>query len=64
MILKVRLTELLVNKDTKLYRKFFLIDRGTEVLYVSLQKSLYGLMHSDLLFYLELETGLKKMVSS
>ena len=52
MLLKVRLAELMTMIQTNLYRKFVIINRkGEIILYVKLQKALYGLLRSSLLFY-------------
>ena len=58
-ILKVRLAELLANINPKLCRKYVVLEKGVMVSYVKLQKALYGLLHSALLFYLKLATYLK-----
>ena len=59
MIINGRLTEIFVNIDPKLYRKFVVLDKGMKVLYVKLKKALYGLLRGSLLFYLKLATELK-----
>jgi hypothetical protein len=52
MVLKGRLAELMVQVAPNLYRKYITIDRkGTAILYVKMQKALYGLLRSALLFY-------------
>jgi hypothetical protein len=52
MILKGRLAELMVQVAPNLYRKYMSVDRkGTAILYVKLQKVIYGLLGSALLFY-------------
>jgi hypothetical protein len=52
MILKGCLTELMVQVAPNLYRKYITVDRkNTPVLYVKMQKALYGLLRSALLFY-------------
>ena len=52
MVLKGRLAELMVQVAPNLYRKYITVDRkGTAILYVKMQKALYGLLRSALLFY-------------
>jgi len=52
MVLKGRLAELMVQVALNLYRKYITVDRkGTAILYVKMQKALYGLLRSALLFY-------------
>ena len=60
MILKGRLAELMVQVAPNLYRKYILVDRkGTAVLYVKMQKAIYGLLRSALLFCRKLMTDLE-----
>jgi hypothetical protein len=55
MILKGRLAELMVQFAPTLYRKYISVDRkGTVILYVKMQKAMYGLLRSALLFYRKL----------
>jgi hypothetical protein len=55
MILKGRLAELMVQVAPTLYRKYISVDRkGTAILYVKMQKAMYGLLRSALLFYRKL----------
>ena len=55
MVLKGRLAELMVQVAPNLYRKFVMVDkRNTPILYVKIQKALYGLLRSALLFYKKL----------
>jgi hypothetical protein len=52
MVLKGRLAELMVQVMPILYRKYITVDReGTAILYVKMQKALYGLLRSALIFY-------------
>ena len=52
MVLKGRLAELMVQVAPNLYRKNITVDRkGAAILYVKMQKALYGLLRSALLFY-------------
>jgi len=55
------LAELMVKTDPKMYRKYITIERGRQVLYLRLQKALYGMMKSTLLFYKKLVKELKEM---
>ena len=56
MVLKGRLAELMVQVAPNLYRKYITVDkRNTPILYVKIQKALYGLLlRSALLFYQKL----------
>jgi hypothetical protein len=55
MVLKGRLAELMVQVAPNLYRKYISVDkRNTPILYVKIQKALYGLLRSALLFYQKL----------
>jgi hypothetical protein len=61
MILKGRLAELMVQVAPNLYRKYITVDkRNTPILYVKIQKALYGLLRSALLFYQKLVGDLEK----
>jgi hypothetical protein len=60
MILKGRLAELMVKVAPNLYRKYISVDRkGTTILYVKMQKVIYGLLRSALLFYKKLVADLE-----
>jgi len=60
MILKGRLAELMVQVAPNLYRKYISVDRkGTVILYVKMQKAMYGLLRSALLFYKKLVSELE-----
>eukprot|EP00804_Cyclotella_cryptica_P011174 CCRYP_007703-RA/>CCRYP_007703-RA protein AED:0.04 eAED:0.08 QI:0/0/0/1/0/0/2/0/275 len=60
MVVRGELCELMCLVEPKLYRKYVCKDkRGQHVLYVELYKSLYGLMHSALLFYKKLHKELE-----
>ena len=48
-----------MNTYPKLYRKYFVLGKVGQMLYLKLQKALYGLLQSALLFYLELSIDLK-----
>jgi Reverse transcriptase (RNA-dependent DNA polymerase) len=58
MKLEGKMAELLVKIDPKLYRKFILIENGKPVLYVELQKALYGTLKAALLFWKRLSSQL------
>jgi hypothetical protein len=60
MILKGRLGELMVQVAPNLYRKYISVDRkGKANLYVKMQKAIYGLLRSALLFYRKLVANLE-----
>ena len=60
MVLKGRLAELMVQVAPNLYRKYITVDRkGTAILYVKMQKALYGLLRNALLFYNKLVADLE-----
>lgn len=60
MVLKGQLAELMVKVAPNLYRKYIATDgRGKPILYVKLQKALYGLLRSALLFYKRLVKDLE-----
>ncbi len=60
MILKGRLAELMVKVAPNLYRKYISVDaKGSAILYVKMQKAIYGLLRSALLFYKKLVSGLE-----
>ena len=60
MILKGRLAELMVKVAPNLYRKYIFVDaKGLAILYVKMQKALYGLLRSALLFYNKLVANLE-----
>jgi hypothetical protein len=60
MVLKGRLAELMVQVAPNLYRKYITVDRkGMAILYVKMQKALYGLLRSALLFYNKLVADLE-----
>ena len=55
MVLREELTDMMVKIVPQVYRKYFTFDKnGTPILYVNLQKALYGLMQASLLFYRKL----------
>ena len=55
MVFRGRLAELMAEVAPKLYRKYIILGKnGEPLLYVKLQKALYGLLQSALLFYKKL----------
>ena len=55
MALRVKMAELTVNIDHKLYRKFLsTFNKGCMILYLEMQKDLYGMLKPLLMFYLKL----------
>jgi hypothetical protein len=55
MVLKGCLAELMVQVALNLYQKYVTVDkRNMPILYVMIQKALYGLLHGALLFYKKL----------
>ncbi|KAI2491042.1 Reverse transcriptase (RNA-dependent DNA polymerase) [Fragilaria crotonensis] len=60
MKLEGKMAELLVRCDPKLYRKYIQIENGKEVLYVQLEKALYGTLKAALLFWRRLSAQLIK----
>ena len=64
MVLKGNLADMMVQIAPQVYRKYVTVDRkGMPVLYVKLQKALYGLMTASLLFYRKLQKGWRGMDS-
>jgi hypothetical protein len=55
------LAELMAKTDPKLYRKYLVDKKGKKVLYLCLQKVLYGMMKSTLIFYQKLVSELRSM---
>jgi hypothetical protein len=59
MILKGRLAELMVQVAPNLYRKYISVDRKRmAMLYIKMQKAIYELLRSALLFYKKLVADL------
>ncbi len=59
MVLKGELADMMIQIAPKVYRKYVTADRKeTPILYVKLQKALYGLMRASLLFYRKLRKGI------
>jgi hypothetical protein len=60
MVLKGELVEMMVHIAPHIYHKHITVDKkGTPVLYMKLQKALYGLMRASLLFYRKLRKELE-----
>ena len=55
MLLRVPLAELMVMVEPKLYNTFVTYDsKGVALLYIKMNKAMYGLLKSDLFFYKKL----------
>ncbi len=54
------LAELMVKTGPKIYQKHVTIEKGRQVSYLRLQKALYGMMKSAMLFYRKLVKELKE----
>ncbi len=62
MLLRGKLAEMMVKIDPSLYRKYVFIGKGQQpMLYVKLNKALYGMLRSALLFYNKLVSELKEL---
>ena len=62
MLLRGRLSEMMVGIDQSLYRKYVTLSaKGTPMLYVRLSKALYGMLKAALLFYKRLRFDLIEM---
>ncbi len=60
MILKGRLAKLMVKVAPNLYRKYISVDaKGSAILYIKMQKAVYRLLRSALLFYKKLVSNLE-----
>ena len=60
LLFKRKLAELMVMADLKLYRKYVIYDsKGNTIIYVEMNKALYCLLQSALLFYKNLRKYLK-----
>ncbi len=61
IVLKGKLSEMMVQIALQVYRKYVTVDKkGMKILYVKLQKALYGLMRLSLLFYRKLQKDLEE----
>ena len=62
MILRVKLAELLVKVDPSMYREYVTTSKkGVSMLYVKLDKALYGMLRASLLFYNKIRRDLDEM---
>jgi hypothetical protein len=60
MVLKGELADMMDQIAPQVYRKYMTVDRkGTPILYVKVEKALYGLMRASLLFYRKLRKELQ-----
>ena len=59
MKMRGKLAEILVQVAPEIYRDYVTIENGKKVLYVKLQKALYGMLKSALLFYKKLRKDLE-----
>jgi hypothetical protein len=60
MLLRGRLVELMVKTAPNIYRKYMTVDANNQhILYVKLQKAMYGFLRSALMFYKKLVRGLE-----
>jgi len=55
------LAELMVKTNPKMHRQYVILEKGKSVLYLRLQKALYGMMKSALLFYRKMVSELREM---
>jgi hypothetical protein len=55
------LAELMVKTNPKLYQQYVILDKSRSVLYLQLQKALYGMIKTALLFYRKLVSELREM---
>jgi hypothetical protein len=61
MVLKGELAEMMIQIAPQTYQKYMMVDKkGTTILYVKLQKALYGLMRASILFYRKLQKELEQ----
>ncbi len=61
MVPKEELASMMEQIALQIYRKYITVDKkGTKILYVKLQKALYGLMRVSLLFYKKLQKELEE----
>ncbi len=60
MLLQGKLAELMVQLDPKLYKTYVITrSRGEPMIYMKMNKALYGLLKSALLFYKKMVTELE-----
>jgi hypothetical protein len=61
MVLKGELADMMVQIAPQVYRKYVTVERkGMPILYVKLQKALYGQMRASLLFYRKLRKEMEE----
>ena len=60
MVLKGPMVDILAQLEPKLYRKYITHAKGKPILYVKLQKALYGTLRAALLFWRKLIGKLKR----
>jgi hypothetical protein len=61
MVLKGELAGMMEQITPQIYRKYIIVDKkGMQILYVKLQKALYGLMRVSLLFYRKLQKEIEE----
>jgi hypothetical protein len=62
MIPKGELAEMMIQIAPEVYRRYVMVDKKrTRVLYIKLQKALYGLMESKLALLLKIEKGVREV---
>ena len=54
------MVDILCELNTRLYTQYVVLDNGRKVLYMEAQKVVYGMVYSDLLFWLDLSGLLDK----
>ena len=54
IVLRRRLAELIMDVEPSLYRNHVTVENGQKLLYVRLQKEIYGTLKAALLFYKKL----------
>ena len=59
MFMKGKLSELMSQIAPQTYQKYVMIENGQKVLYVKIQKALFGMLKSALLFYKKLRAHLE-----
>ena len=62
MKMQGKLAELLIEVAPEVYCDYVVIERGQTILYLELQKALYGMLQSALLFYQKLCRDLENVV--
>ena len=63
ILIRGNLVKLLVKVDPKLYQKYVItLEYGVPILYVKLNKALYGMLRSTMLFYKNLRSHLEEII--